>query len=386
MKAAVFDFVGFVFSANDILVVFPKHFKESAEIEKLNSNNECASDDITLLRKVIVKYDSTSMKNAKALRHMGEKDDLDSDYPFQYFYRIYHYYIQFGLYRERQKELVTGKGMKISWKHTLQNSAKIISDDNLVFMPVYSEKWRPENVFVTDCMAYAIDYTIRRFSAFLSLRPTGYQVRRVDYVGNKNFVIQQLVRIKSTVFRDREKRLLDDIIGFFLKINTKNQSGDAHLEIRYFNDIWQEMVEHYLNRHFLSMSLSGDKAVFDLTVSRSSVKFMDTTFDDVDTSTNHFYIDVDHAGRDSTNLYLFDSKYYSDIRELNYKQFSYNMILNRRFSGIRNLYSVLLLPGSEGSKLHFKLSPSYAGGRSLGISIIEQYLEPKKVMEDYLAD
>ena len=54
-----------------------------------------------------------------------------------------------------------------------------------------------------------------------------------------------------------------------------------------------------------------------------------------------------------------------------------------KFSSV-DIYNVLILPGEEYSKIHFLLTPSYSGPRNDGCKIVEQYLEPQRIMIDYV--
>ena len=134
----------------------------------------------------------------------------------------------------------------------------------------------------------------------------------------------------------------------------------------------------------LAHAAEAGAAVFDEAINCSTVFFVDTTFSDIDDSHHHFQIDVDHIAFENNILYIFDSKYYREISQLNYKQFSYNEILRYHYPGVVEIHNILLLPGEKHSDLHFSLSANYVGTRKIGTKIIEQFLPPKKVMQDYL--
>ena len=53
---SVYNFVGFVFRDNNILVVFPKHYTTTASISLLNTSHTELTNDIKLLYGVIRKY------------------------------------------------------------------------------------------------------------------------------------------------------------------------------------------------------------------------------------------------------------------------------------------------------------------------------------------
>jgi len=379
----IFDIVGFIYKDNKILVVFPKHYYEKADIERFNRDNVRLSSDIKLLYSVIKKYGEIENTNATARSYIGAKDGYVSDYPFKPFYEVYDYFQRYGLYREKENRVVEGMSGKISWKDTIRRSNKILSGGNLLFTPVYVIKKNYNDVFLTECMAFIIDYTIDFFSDFLSMRKTGIKYG-FDFLGNIDYVIKQLNMSQSKMFKDAQKHLVQNMIDFFEQFNAKAKGGNIHVKIRYFDMIWQAMVSRYLNRHFTGIDSVTGAAIFDETITKSVVKFVDTTFSDIDDSPHHFSIDVDHFAYSGNVLYIFDSKYYADISKLNYKQFSYNEILRYHYPGVIEINNILLLPGEPHADLHFSLASGYVGTRTIGTKIVEQYLVPKTVMEDYL--
>jgi len=240
---------------------------------------------------------------------------------------------------------------------------------------------------LTDCMAFAINYTIYRFSSFLNLQRVEHKYAEFDYISERNLIIKKLEAKLNMTFKDKDKDLLKNLIGFFKNLDHKSHGGRYHIVVKKFDMIWQEMMGRYINRHFVSMSPDGNAVLFNIAQKRAPIKFNDKSFEDIDSSPHHFSIDIDHVGVDSNtkSLYLFDSKYYSSVDDLNYKQFSYNMIFAHKDKNF-TIYSVLLLPGPNHSQLHFQLSPAYAGKWTNGIKIIEQYVNPMEVMKDYLSE
>lgn len=71
-------------------------------------------------------------------------------------------------------------------------------------------------------------------------------------------------------------------------------------------------------------------------------------------------------------------------KKSNYKQFSYNELLRDYYPGTSEIYNILFLPGKYLVKEHFKYNPKYVGNRKIGTRIIEQYMLPKDIMQDYL--
>ena len=383
LKKDIFDFVGFVFRKNKILVVFPKHYYCSHDIEIFNRFNSELHEDIRLLFNVIQKYSKKEKTNANVKSYMGSQDNFDSDYPFKSFYDVYGYYQKYGLYKAQSDNIVRGTKGRISWKDTLTKSNKIISDGNLIFSPFYIKKRNFNNVFLTECMAFIIDYTLDTFSDFLSLRKTGFKYK-FDFLNNKEYVLNQLKTCQSVEFKDINKKLINSMIDFFDQYDSKARGGNVRIRIRYFNIIWQKMIMSYINHHFVGISTSTGEALFDSSQAKSTIEFNEAIFDDIDLSYHNFSIDVDHLAFDKGKLYIFDSKYYSKVDEVNYKQLAYNEILRHHYSGMIEMHNILFLPGESGAREHFKYASGYVGPRKIGISIIEQYICVKEVMQDYV--
>ena len=84
-------------------------------------------------------------------------------------------------------------------------------------------------------------------------------------------------------------------------------------------------------------------------------------------------------------MYVFDSKYYTDIADLNYKQVAYTILLgNSQLGDKKNLYSALLLPGKRENGWHLKLNLPYCQLNQGCNYIIEHFLDVKLLMKNYL--
>jgi hypothetical protein len=165
----VYDFVGLVCKKNKTLVVFPKHFYAEKNISNLEFQNNQTENDIHLLFDVIHKY--ITNKKFSAIRYAGDKVEFESDYPFSSFFSIYNYFQQFGIYREQIIKTKAGYNGKVSWKDTIRKSTKVYSNGNIVYFPLYVKQSKSKQVFISDCMAFAIDYTLERFPFLFSMKP-----------------------------------------------------------------------------------------------------------------------------------------------------------------------------------------------------------------------
>ena len=380
----VYNFTGFVHKNNNMLAVFPKHYFSSDNTTSILISNIVTNEDINLLYQVIKKYSYIS--NSKtAIKYIGPiyNERYDSDYPFVPFYNIYNYFLKYGIYKEKKSNLVPNGNGKVSWKRTINKSNKIISQDNLIFYPLYVNKSVYKHAFISECIVFVINYTIEHFGSFLSLKDTGLYSNKFDFLGNVDYVVSTLFILKNEMFKDINIRLVQDLIDFFTQFKNKSKSGDTYICIKHFNMVWQNMIHEYLNKHFSHIDTTNDSIVFDHEKEHATISFSSHAFRDIDDSPNKFFINVDHFAYYDDVAYVFDSKYYKNITELTYKQFSYGEIIKHCYPKLKAIYNYLILPGEKNNQIHFSLAEQLTSNMTFRPIITEQYLSVKKVMQDY---
>ena len=379
----VYDFVGFVISPTETLAVFPKHYFSISHLDKLNKDKIHDVSDVALLFQVIHKYIREDSKNNKAHKYFGPEKAYESDYPFEAFFEVYDYYRRFGLYYEEETHIAKGQRGKISWKDTIQRADVLVSGGNIIFLPLYSKQKNAKSTFLSECMAFVINHTIQTFPFFLEMPPIHHMKWSMDFISHREAVLEQLYRCKRTIFKDMHKRLVEALIRFFETLDLTKEGGNIHLKINFFDKVWESMIEKYLNDCFVGVDEKENKIIFDETQRKSSVRFRSQKFD-IDASEHGFSIIPDHYGCSEDAQYIFDSKYYYEVKDLNYKQFTYNVLLSAYVSqSQKKTYSALFLPGHESSKLHLDVKPEYLMDSSKPHRVIEQYLDVKSVMQYY---
>lgn len=382
---SVFDFVGFVIKEDAILTVFPKHYLSEKTIADANEGLLNLNEDSRLLFLALNKYINETNSKAKADKYIGEKAEFESDYPFHAFFDVYDYYKRYGVYYEEENTIIAGQRGKISWKHTIQHSGVVVSNENIIYLPLYSKRKNPKVAFISECMVFVINYTLHCFPYFLQLKPINYQKVSMDFISNRRYVLKQLYQVKNHVFKDIHKKLVDSLICFFEELDTQKHGGSIHVKINYFNIIWQTMVNKYLNDCFVGIDTTNNRILFDESIAKSSVSFRPRTYV-IDASSHQFEVELDHYGFCENEQYVFDSKYYGDVGELNYKQFVYNAIMDNYANQGRRMitYSALLLPGVKSAKLHLDLLTPFGKLNNNNHQIIEHYLDVKTVMKHYI--
>lgn len=369
-KSDVISFVGFIIKNNEMLVSMPKHYIEHSKIKSLSES------DLKILFDIFMK---TTL--SKDQTYLGELEEFEANFPFKSFFDIYRYYQKYGLYKKTYEVVKEGYSGRISWKDTIRKSNQIVNGKSIIFNPLYIKKNVNDHVFITECMIYAINSTLHRFSAFIKLAPVNTTVNP-ELFANREYVIARLHYFLQNTFKDLDKKLINSLISFF---ENECDGGDTICKHYDFENIWERMIERYLNNYFEGIA-ADSFPVFKEKKNKQPLEFKKGHFKinaaklDQSIQPDHYYVDEFH------NQYIFDSKYYAKSSNKDYKQIAYTAILKDFTVG--NIYSILFLPTEyeQKSETNFKLKEEYynVNDPKSSLKTVYTYLNIKDVMLKFL--
>ncbi|BET52984.1 LlaJI family restriction endonuclease [Bacillus subtilis] len=382
-------FVGFILKKDKCLISFPKHYFSPSILQKYQPVDDddklSLNNDIKLLFRVIKK---TAVK--KSARSIGIHNDINSSYPLYHFFEVYHYFLNYGLYTNEREVKIAGYSGKIDWKNTMLKSPLIVSNNNLLYMPMIMKRKINEHAFISKCMAYVIDSTADFLSLLINIKRTNLEFRDINWNSN-NIIIRYLRQIRQTIFKDKQKKLVDSLIKFFE--NEKKGSHSVFIKTRNFDLIWEEMIEFYLQHYFERINENG-YIQFSNDKNGEIKPFKKRTFyPDIEKSKGRS-IEPDYYLLEENARYIFDGKYYNEVTELNYKQIAYYFLLkhhenNKNDGELIMTYNILILPTHRDTNdennyvRHFQLNPLFNKDET-NFNVKEQYCNMKNIMQSYL--
>ena len=362
----VLNFVGFVILGEEVLISLPKHYAASSQL------NEMRYNDINLLFEVLLADQVRNVQN-----YIGEVKEFESSFPFRAFFGIYRYYQQFGLYHETNIVTRASYSGKISWKDTIRKAANVISENNLVYLPLFIKETQNKQVFISRCMAFAINYTLQTYPMFVKGKAINVGFNNFDFWRNKGYVVGRLKKAYNEVFKDLHKQLVRDLIDFFSSIP---EGGNITIKHYNFELVWEAMVEEYLNDYFIGVDDNGLK--FSQQRLPSSNKFTKMRFN-ADKVHPLNRLEPDHYLHNREEQFIFDAKYFSRVYDLNHKQVAYYTFLRNQ---AHQTYNALILPTylDSYSKVHFDLDEKYFAHPDDRLVIWEYYLHMKRAMINFI--
>lgn len=365
------DFVGFILTEKETIISFPKHYYSKVNIIK--------NEDISLLSKLMIK--------TRFLAGLNNEFGVYDNFPLSSYLYICDYYKKYGLYNETRKKQEKDYKGRINWRNTIRKSNKVVSGGNLIFLPFIVEKNISLEVFITECMVYILNEGFNRFGKFFNIGIRINKKTNNPIFKNKDFVIKQLSILKSKYFKDSEILLIDNLINYF-KWSNKNKNKTI-LITKNFENYWESMVQAFINSNLYNIESSGE-LIFKNNCKRykfekqseyiESKKIIESGL------SRKFNVEYDHLYITLNKIaYLFDSKYYKQIQNLDYKQMAYYFILKSSQKHInKEVVNGLILPTEEGYHYKIHLDTRDREGLLEDLFIVEHYLNVKKVIESFV--
>lgn len=369
-------FTGIVIKSNDLLVSFPKHYVDLKVFNNLKY--QAKVNHIRLIMKSIIHYetspDYTEFRKSK---------DMTSSFPFDVFFNIYDYYQKYGLYHEKLTAFKRGLSGKISFKNTIARANKIISNNNLIFLPFYVSKSLPIDNLITQCMIFAMNYTQQLFGPFLPLPSDSKLLEKgIDKNIENNYpnIIGALNELRSSIFKDIDTNLLNNLILYFEGLNATLRDVQS-IKHYHYNNVWEKAVEKYLNSNF--SGIVDDKLTFN--GNNNHIQFEKGKFGnyDMEHPTNNLQPDHYYLDKLQSIQYIFDSKYYVQLKGLNHKQLVYHMLLTNR---ARKTYDALIMPSRSKTRteVHVNINQSFLPSEMNELKILLTHLNTKDVIENFV--
>lgn len=335
----VAKFVGIVagLSGTDLLISLPKNYMNLEDFRKLDYHEKIRHVRL-IMANVCRKFDS------QWYTRFDRHEDTEGNFAMDAFYRIYDYYRRYDLYKVNKRTIKPGYYGKVAWKDTMNRASKVIDHGNLVLLPMYiKEKQQVENL-ITESMIFAINYTELLFGQFIDL-PDNSKIagRGIDarFLNNTKEILNFLYQFRNTIYKDIDKELLNDIIVFLEKLNAGNRDKQHAVKDYSFSSVWEKAVEKYLNDYFVGMK--DGKLEYNEEKNAGKKRFGKQVNRGYNRARPEWSMQPDHYYKDGNTLYIFDSKYYNDVTDLNHKQFVYHVLYGRK---VKVTYDALIIPSS----------------------------------------
>lgn len=350
------NFVGIVRSDKEdtILLSMPKHYMNIKSFNGLSEKKK-----LMHIRRIIKSIDKT-IYDSEYTQYKHSKD-VEGSFSFESYNAIYSYYQTYGLYHDKEYYLKKGYGGHIEWKKTISKSNKYLINGKLVMIPLLNRKKYQHANIITECMIFVFNYTRKVYGYFMELPNTDevhiFGINK-NILNNINGTINKLLKVRAEIFKDNEKKLVDNLILFLKRVNSVTHKTKQSIKDYQYEYVWEKAVESYLNNNFNKFS-NGNLIYSDEAINRYKFQKHSEHYDEAHPSNSmepdHYYYD-----KKNNELYLFDSKYYVNLDSLNYKQLIYHILFKNRTQAT-TVYNALIMPTEEenNTRIHVKVLPDF---------------------------
>ena len=338
------SFVGIIHIKDYILLSLPKHFKREKETKKEKKEN------LKLILRLLLKY----------CNNIGLKgnDDGYSNIPMDAYFKILDYYKKYGIYKDTYSESKKSFDGNINWKRTIAKSDKFISNGNLIFLPfIVKHKVYDENI-ISEVMKYVINDGYNKIGQFLDINIKVKIDNNINIEDNIDYIINKLEDIKHNTYKDLTIKLINSLQEY---LRWKNSNTEISFFLtKNFEYVWEKMLADYLNNNFIGIDKDNNNLLFKIN-SNKKYKFeeqKEIKYDNEHKLAFDYYCEP----KDESNIYLFDAKYYKEVKDLNHKQIVYHYerlqyLKEEKEKNKENknkiIYNYLLLPNEkEKTEIH----------------------------------
>jgi len=360
-----YDFVGYINKNNKMLISCPKHFEYKD------------ASDIKLIVGCILKSFRKTDKGSNAV--------IDCNIPLMPYLHILDFFYKYGVFKSVNSRYTQGYGGNVDWNRTIRRSPKVVSGGNLLFVPLELKKIKTERNFISECMTYVINDGFEQFGKYVGI---GTRIDSDSYVFNNinpKAVIRQLKGEESKYFKDIEIQLIRALIKYFSWEGS--MTDQSYFVTQSFDLSWENMIHNFLNSNFAGYDFKTETILFENECRKYSFKKEKDSIETADKNNHRFLVEFDHKTKvnDDGKLFLFDSKYYTRVSEVNYKQVAYHYFLSNGANGEiippESIVNGLILPTKQNYR-----SAVHIDRRNIdGVYIQEHYINIREVMEKYIS-
>lgn len=356
----VSKFVGMVISKTTVLISYPKHLDEMGD------------EDVSLILGSI----------AKASKNYGTMWSavLECNIPYGAYLFVLDYFLKYGIFSEEDSIRKEGYAGRIDWNATFRKNHSIISDNNIVFLPFEIRKTVRRETFIGSCMKYVITDGFMQFGKYIDIGEI-IEDSTLDY--SIEDAISILKEEKNSHFKDLDIQLIEALIDYM-------EWRGAFVENNYFvtrsyDRVWELMVNDYLSNNYLGYDKNRDDILFSMGCKKYKFRKKTDFIQSADMRKKNgvnYWVEYDHLYEGENFALLFDSKYYIEVKDVNYKQIVYNYFLMNRGhnSESKEIINGLIIPceGEYYSKIH-------VDRRDIdGVHVVEHYFNMREVIQDYI--
>ncbi len=213
---------------NELQIRLPIGYRYNEE-EKGEKEKKEFKQDIKKLMKLI----------ANKTKIGSNEENLSSDFCFISAIKVLENYLQYGLYRQTQKEIKKNEKGKVNWRKTL-NSQKLLYNNKIIYRDVYVNK---TNYFAEKEIQEIQKYCLSNISKVIGfIWNFSFSYFNINYSNTE--MLKLLKKELKETNQDIKIEILNNLIDFIANTNfEKLNKGNIFIKYKEFQYIWEELVD-----------------------------------------------------------------------------------------------------------------------------------------------
>jgi hypothetical protein len=333
-KFVAFNFTGFIFNNNSLVIVFPKGYPVTSGEEKLH---------IKALVNVLLRYKEEVgiVENEHEL--MGGMEGIHPE-GFLAAINLLKDFLSYGYIRKEVVHHKVSAGNNIDWPKTINRRDPIISNNRPVYLDFVNrvKKSDRENLLYK-LHRYAVQKSYKKCGWLMNLDEFDYDPKLDTLPCDKEMANYILSQELSKTFVDREIKLLNNIKHFIFGSSNAKKEKIETLATQYFHNIWEVICGDLFKNEYGRFKNLIPKPIWHVSNLKYKPSYFTRQIPDI------LYVEGE-------TLYILDAKYYNIKRNLPgwhdlVKQFYYAYSLGIRLK--TRTKNILLFPGVTNNRVEY---------------------------------
>ena len=240
-----FNFVGIICKADNLILVFPKNYKED-DLSKLTQ--EDLKKEFRVIYRVLLNINQKSANKGDSEVDIIETDKGNNELSIAN--SIIKDYIIHGIYNKSEELVSIDSDNEIHWESTISLVQPLFSKKRPIYPNLYSfSSFTQEDYIITQIHKWSVNYCLKKYGDILFNQKPVFDnevVSELSEIGNTDYLLNCINKEHNEVFTDRNIQLLK-LVRSLIKDNLAKKNKEIIFGTTSFNMVWEEVCQLIFN-------------------------------------------------------------------------------------------------------------------------------------------
>lgn len=240
-----FNFVGIICKADNLILVFPKNYKED-DLRSLS--NEDLQKEFGVIYRVLLNINQNSANKDDSEVDIIETDKGNNELSIAN--SIIKDYIIHGIYNKSEELVSVNSDNEIHWESTISLVQPVFSKKAPIYPSLYSfDSFTQEDYVITQIHKWSVNFCLKKYGDILFDQKPQFDegvIANLKEIGAKDYLLHCINKELNEVFVDRNTRLLK-LLKSLIEKTFKKETEEMIFGTTSFHVVWEKVCQLIFN-------------------------------------------------------------------------------------------------------------------------------------------